>query len=375
MKSLSTEILERSSAGGLDAVTLTLPYGAREFYLTAHPYDGSPASIFDKLAHSVRENNARIVSQDVFASQDMSREGARSLREAFGEPRWPVAWIESGVGSRRPVLCSQAYAVSGVDVRPLEIDGQVTGSMFETDPARFCLLGNISPSDTSASRPAQALEVFEKIDSALHIAGMDFHDVVRTWIYIEQIASWYDEFNEARNAFFAGRGIGEDSAPASTGIGMPNRAGAALAANVLAIQPASESAAIRTVNSPLQCPAPAYKSSFSRAVETVMSSHRRLYVSGTASIGAGGATAYPGDVRNQLDLTMEVVRNILASRGMDWPDTTRVVAYFKDLDDAPLLDAYCRSRDIPPLPAAIVRADICRDDLLFELELDAVARS
>ena len=100
--------------------------------------------------------------------------------------------------------------------------------------------------------------------------------------------------------------------------------------------------------------------------------HRRLYISGTASIEPGGATAHVGDVDKQIDLTMDVVEAILESRDMGWSDTTRAAAYFKDVESIPAFASYCRAKGLPPLPVAIAHSDICRDDLLFEIEMDAV---
>jgi hypothetical protein len=57
---------------------------------------------------------------------------------------------------------------------------------------------------------------------------------------------------------------------------------------------------------------------------------------------------------------------------MDWKDVSRAIAYFKNMEDAPLLDLYCKKNNLPALPIAIAHGDICRDDLLFEIEADAV---
>ena len=65
------------------------------------------------------------------------------------------------------------------------------------------------------------------------------------------------------------------------------------------------------VPSPLQCPALDYGSSFSRAVELVAGDHRRLFVSGTASISPEGHTLHVGDVDAQVARTMEVVEAML----------------------------------------------------------------
>jgi hypothetical protein len=42
------------------------------------------------------------------------------------------------------------------------------------------------------------------------------------------------------------------------------------------------------------------------------------------------------------------------------------------MSDAPLLEEYCRAHGIPNLPVIHAHATVCRDDLLFEIELDAI---
>jgi enamine deaminase RidA (YjgF/YER057c/UK114 family) len=201
---------------------------------------------------------------------------------------------------------------------------------------------------------------------------MDFSHVVRTWLYLDRILEWYDDFNAVRTRFYKERGVFERLVPASTGIGAPNAAGTAVVAELLAIQPKDPRVRILSVPSPLQCPAPKYGSSFSRAVEVAMPDHRRLLVSGTAGIDPQGRTAHPGDVEAQADLTMRVIHAILESRGMGWSDVCRAVAYVKHTKDAPVLGRYCAAHGIAPLPLVVTKAEICREDLLFEVEVDAL---
>ena len=108
------------------------------------------------------------------------------------------------------------------------------------------------------------------------------------------------------------------------------------------------------------------------AVEINQPGSRLLTISGTASIAPGGETVHLDDCGKQIELTMEVVHEILKSRDMDWKHTSRAIAYFKDIDEAPLLEKYCIENNLPELPVAISHADVCRHDLLFEIELDAV---
>jgi enamine deaminase RidA (YjgF/YER057c/UK114 family) len=101
--------------------------------------------------------------------------------------------------------------------------------------------------------------------------------------------------------------------------------------------------------------------------------HRLLTISGTASIAPGGKSMFADDAVKQIHLTLDVVHAILRSRRMDWEDTTRAVGYFRDIRDLPAFEACCRKRNIPRLPLAPAHATVCRADLLFEIELDAIA--
>ena len=127
------------------------------------------------------------------------------------------------------------------------------------------------------------------------------------------------------------------------------------------------------VPSPRQCPAPAYGSAFSRAVEIQSPGFRQLLVSGTASIGPAGQTAHVGDIDAQIECTMEVIQAILESRGMTLANTTRATAYFRSGLDAPRFAEWLERHELRSLPVVFACCDICRDDLLFELELDALA--
>ena len=375
MKSSALAKITRTSSGSLDVVTVSRRC-FRKFYITAHPVEGANHyGMFDNLARFLQDNDAQIVSQDVFGCCGLQSGGMEALRGAFGEIKWPITWIEGEGPSKQSLTGTQAYAISGTSAEPIRSDGRIIGNVFEDDDARYCLLGDLRPADSSHSDTEQARETFEKMEQALGHAQMDFSHVVRTWLYINRILAWYDDFNSVRNGFFAERRVRERTMPASTGIGAGNCAGAAVVAEAFAIKPKSDTVRIQEVTSPLQCPAPDYKSSFSRAVEVLFCDHRRLYVSGTASIKRDGATAHVGDTAKQIALTMEVVEAILKSRRMSWSDVSRAIAYFKDIDDAPLFDAYCEKEHLSLLPIAVAHGDICRDELLFEIELDAVANS
>ncbi len=262
--------------------------------------------------------------------------------------------------------------VSGVNVTPIHVNDRVVGKCYEDEYARYAVLGNLVPFSVAQSRLIQTSEVFELMETALTQVGMDFSQVVRTWFYNDRILEWYGEFNQARDAFFRSREVFDRLVPASTGVGSCNRHGSVLMARAFAIQPKSDRVRVQAVASPLQCPALDYRSSFSRAVEISHPAYHQLMISGTASIHPGGATAHVGDIEKQIDLSMEVVAKILQSRAMSWQDSVRAVIYLKEKSYAHAFLGYCKEHSLQQLPYVMVQSDICRDDLLFEIELDAV---
>lgn len=296
---------------------------------------------------------------------------------------WPVA--EDGVS---PVLLSgdggfqsaasalQVTAIKGVDLHPVVLNGQTLGYLFETGDTRVCRLSGVTPPlDSGASREQQAQALFEQLEHLLERHQFRFRDTIRTWIYLDRLLEWYDEFNAVRTRFFRERGVFDGGwLPASTGIGAGNASGSALVVDLLAIQPKESRMTVREVVSPLQNPAVDYKSSFSRAVELCNASHRRLIISGTASIAPDGRTLHADDPGRQIELTLDVVEAILQSRGMGWRDLFRGIAYFKSPEILPLYRHIARERGLEAFTPAISLADVCRHDLLFEIEVDAVAQ-
>lgn len=366
---------KKRSAKAVNGIqVIRLPNGGfQEAFITV-PAVGSedPASLFQRLYDFLADNSRfRIVREDVFGLvvDPVKIRHAKPYHVAGVE--WPMTWVEEGNGGGGPIAGVQVHAVSDIEVHPINLDGRTVGTVFEDDRARYCVLGGLRPESIEETRDEQAWETLEIMESALGLAGMAFSDVFRTWFYLDDILDWYDEFNAVRNQFFVERQVYDGLVPASTGIGGGNAAGTAVVAALLAIQPKCPTVRLEAVPSPLQCAAVEYGSSFSRAVELDLPGQRRLYVSGTASIAPDGRTCHVGDLRKQVELTMGVVAAILDSRQMGWKDVTRMIGYFKHGEDAQEFHRYCRERQLPKLPVIIAKNDICRDDLLFEIEADA----
>ncbi len=355
--SLKAEVIK--TVHETEIATLRLPTHS-EYYITVQSGD-DPNFI---LRSAAQKQNAVILSQFVFAGNQLYSEFNSKDAE------WPVVWLQGDACTDDSLYSMQAVALSGIIPLPVRSDGRDIGFIYEDDCARYCRLCGLLPADLSAPRGRQARSAFETTAAILAQNGFSFTETVRTWIYLDHLLEWYDDFNSARTAFFNKTGIFDHIVPASTGIGACNPFGAAITMDVFAVQPKSPQFSVQAVASPLQNPALDYRSSFSRAVELGSPTHRHLLISGTASIALDGKTVYPDEPEKQIRFTMDVVKAILESRGMNWNDIVRGIAYFKDMACLPI---YRRvAFNIPRFPLAVSHADVCRPDLFFEIEVDAV---
>lgn len=348
-----------------ETATLLLPSHS-EHCITVQAVDTEEMS---RSLRDVAANfNATILSQFVFAGSHHYDEFSREM----GQTDWPVVWLQGDACKDGKLYSMQAVALSGLNPQPIHFNGRDMGFTYEDETARYCRLRGVIPQDLSASRTEQTRSAFETMDAALHLNGFKFTDTIRTWIYLDNLLEWYDDFNVIRTNYFNETGVFDRMVPASTGIGARNQYGSAIMMDVLAVQPKDDRLTIQEVISPLQNPALDYKSSFSRAVEMAYPTHKNILISGTASIDPDGYSVHLDDPEKQIRLTLEVVKEILESRGMGWSDLFRGIAYFKEMATLPLYEKIATELGIPRFPLAISHADVCRHDLLFEIEVDAV---
>jgi len=365
--------LQKSSEAGFYITTLPRESG-QEYFITAVPVGNETrGELFQRIADFVQAEDVRVIFQEVLGLANSQGRGMQEMDEIMKGIKWPVTWVEEG--SRKNLYGTHLWAVSGIPIEYIISKGKIIGCIFEDDYARYCRGGNIIPKDIQCSPVEQSDDVFAQMEAILQGQGMEFSDVVRTWFYNKDILKWYDDFNKVRNKFFKERNMFEALLPASTGVGGCHASGAALVSGLWAMKAKGKEVQVFEVQSPLQKSALDYGSSFSRAVEMVTPEQRRLFISGTASIAPDGKTQHPGDVEGQIELTMKVIRTTLESHGFSWTDLTRATAYVKRAEDAGAWQNYLIKNHIHPLPVVVMESDICRDDLLFEIEMDAVQKS
>jgi enamine deaminase RidA (YjgF/YER057c/UK114 family) len=235
------------------------------------------------------------------------------------------------------------------------------------DEIRFHAAALCGPSETAYE---QTLGMFVLAEDLLHKAGMEFRDVVRTWIHMRDIDRDYADLNRARREFFRVRGI--DPVPASTGIGGgPVAEGHDLCLGVYAVKAGRP--LLRTVmTSPTLNEAAQYGADFVRGMKMVETNKVALHVSGTASIDEHGRTVHTGDFDAQADRMLVNIAALLEGQGARFGDVVSAITYLKHPADARRLREKLRAAGFEGFPHALVAAPICRPDLLCETEALAV---
>jgi enamine deaminase RidA (YjgF/YER057c/UK114 family) len=235
------------------------------------------------------------------------------------------------------------------------------------EEARFHASGLYGPGDDAYE---QTLAMFRVAEDLLQQAGMEFRDVVRTWIHLREMDRDYADLNRARREFFESRGI--DPPPASTGIGggpVPEEHDLCL--GVYAVKAALPP--VRTVmTTPTLNEAPQYGADFARGMRMVEANKVALHVSGTASVDDAGRTAHPGDFEAQADRMLVNVAALLEGQGATFGDVVSAVTYLKRPADARRLREKFQEAGYEGFPNVLVAARVCRPEFLCETEALAV---
>jgi enamine deaminase RidA (YjgF/YER057c/UK114 family) len=274
-----------------------------------------------------------------------------------------------------PVSGVQVHAIK-CNVKPKVIDflNQPCGRIIDVPGRTYLALSDISaPSNNNLDQQAKAM--LEKAEAILRNYGADFSDVPRTWMWLGNILTWYDNFNEVRNNFFAERGLinekGKQVLPASTGIGLSSLNNGNCAMDLIAVINPSKPIEY-LLSTGRQYSAFDYGSAFSRASVAVTPGAETVYVSGTASIDLDGRTTNIDDPLGQINETILNVRSAFKDANCGDDDIIQAVAYSKTPEIEKIFNSVKNDLNWPCISAV---CDICRSDLLFEIEAAAIVPS
>jgi enamine deaminase RidA (YjgF/YER057c/UK114 family) len=239
------------------------------------------------------------------------------------------------------------------------------GKALEIDGKRHYWIGNVLGRRGSGFH-TETVSMFEEARDLLAAQGVAFTSVVRTWLYLNEMERDYGELNRGRRDFFRANGV--ERRPASTGIGgTPSTPGHDAVLCLYAITGVSESA-VEIMHTPTLNEACEYGSDFSRGMRVDEGGRRTLYISGTASVDEQGATVALNDFEAQVERMLVNVDMLLENQGATWDDIVSAITYLKDIRTAERFRACLHARRLPDFPHSIVKAEVCRPELLCEIE-------
>jgi hypothetical protein len=257
----------------------------------------------------------------------------------------------------------------GIEVETLSSNAGPAGRLLRWRNGKALFL----PSDEARQTGSSLATMFERCVERLNEQGMGLRDVGRTWLYLRDLLNDYDELNKVRNDFFTRHGIGSVGnfvcPPASTGIQGFHPDGRASFMETLALKTSSEERPFRTIQPEIQCEAWDYGSVFSRGMLIDLADSSLTTLSGTASIGTSGKTLHVGNPQKQLVQAVRSIENLLSGCNKPRRPKGLWTLYFKDEETWSAWREATRLGHIEPIQGPAVYADVCRDDLLFELEL------
>lgn len=241
------------------------------------------------------------------------------------------------------------------------------------------LFGRVSQTEnpTQADLATLTSQIYQNILQFLSSSGYPYP--IRMWNYLSNITATemgserYHAFSVGRYNAFAEQPHFEQNLPAASALGKCHN-------SPLQVYFLASRTPAKQIENPRQMSAFCYprqygskSPSFSRAMLHQQDDTRYFYISGTASI-VGHETCHPSDCHAQLQ---ETLRNINALI-----DTAKINPTLHTIADLSLLKVYIRhpkqdwqniqdtilrgvASDVPTL---YLQADICRDDLLLEIE-------
>ncbi len=354
---------------------------ATEFYISATPGREAPVQdqaqeIFSGIRNVLRSEEANILQERLFSTQSAVDALCKARTAAYGDLDDGVAptLLVGKEGLSGPIAGVQVHAVrSNGKPEVISLEGNPCGRILRVPGRAYLALSGISDLQSSDAR-AQAKAMMLKVEAVLKKLGADFLAVPRTWMWLKDILDWYDDFNAVRTNFFKEWGlIGKgtrQTMPASTGIGLGPANGGHCAMDLMAVLEPTDCTEYLQVTGKQHC-AFEYGSAFSRAARSAMPAGDAVWVSGTASIDADGATTHIDDAPAQIDATIEAVRAVLAEMRANEKDLVHVIAYCKTVE---VEKAFQAKKKALNWPWVTVICDVCRPDLLFEIEVTAMPR-
>lgn len=270
-------------------------------------------------------------------------------------------------------------------------------AIVKYDDREELISSSITFNEAELSLEIQFESAFNAMKSLLGSEGFSLSDIVRQWAYIGKLLDCssfhstemqnYQIFNEVRTSFYDSVKW-NNSYPAATGIGMDS---GALILEFIACK-ANDTSIIKPLGNPRQKDAHKYSDNvligsdefnvimkntpkFERAKLISSGKNAEIYISGTAAI-LGENSVMSTDAGTQTKITIENIQELLSAENLNRYGLSlekynlnfmcfRV--YIKNQNDYSAIKTVFEDY-FPEVPAIYIIADVCRAELLVEIE-------
>lgn len=299
------------------------------------------------------------------------------IKTCFGSMRPAVSYVAQPPLRGALLLEIHSYKADEADVVSYREKDGLPYVVLENMEGRFLFAGGFQDDFINTTIEAQSAAVFRQVDGLLTEESFPVNSIVRQWNYIEKIIGFqreyqnYQAFNDARASFYE-TSLWPQGYPAATGIGA-HWGGIVIDLDAVLFKQADCS--VTPIDNKLQVAAHAYSGQvlaasrkckatpkFERAKRLNIGDRGLIYISGTAAIRGEESLKGVGLAR-QLAITMENIAELVGKKG----ELSMLRVYLKEksfVDEAEqLMQAYKLS-----VPVSYMWADVCRDELLIEIE-------
>lgn len=199
---------------------------------------------------------------------------------------------------------------------------------------------------------------------------------IRTWYFIQNIDTNYQEFVKARREMYFQNGLNSETHfIASTGVeGTYYDLKAKVVLDAYAISGIKKEQ-IKFLSAPeFLSPTYIYGVTFERGVSIDYSDRRHIIISGTASINNKGEILYERNILLQLERTLENIQALLKNADADLKNMMIFIVYIRDPIDFSLVKKEMKKR-FKNIPIIYAKANVCRPGWLVEIEGIAVIKN
>ena len=364
-------------------------------------YEAQTGSLLEQIQNALSKEGFEGcgIMQTVFLDDPGQKQLVRKILADFYGPNQPATTYVRQKPCDNRTIAIELYAVAPQQANDSAFsityaDDKV--ALLKHDGFQWLFLGDILPDEPPMGAYARSASAFAKLNDWLNQHGFQPEQLVRTWLYQgllvlpEGDTQRYKELNRARTDFFAGREFlaatlpksyqGPTVYPASTGIGTDD---VDLVAGAVAFATGRGDVITVPLENPNQTSAFDYGAvyspqspKFARAMGILLGNSLRILVSGTAGI-TDSESRFENDPVGQTELTLDNIEALISGENLrthgingfspKLRDLAAARVYVKRTGDYDVIRSVCERR-CPDTPMLYTIADVCRPELLVEIE-------